>query len=331
MTSLTRDELPAYKGGQNRALALTAFLWASLVGGLFGLRAAVATGDPLVIGGVGLAVFVLVGWCQASLSNGFHEAVHRNFGTKHSDLLSLVLLGYPTFFTLQYRTVHLQHHAKGGNPTEDPDFKTYSNFPRSRWEMLGRMALMASGLAAAKQLLTKNLRSGAEAAGKVKKPEDKKRAPLKDLVGLGLTQLFIVGIYLAIFGAPLGAAFYVGFYMAPLGTVGKFIKATRSFCEHGSPDQAFVLRTITGKPWQTGTLGMYGFHYHAEHHLYPWVPYAKLPSLHGRLRAELVETGETNQGPYELFEGGYFGLLAHWFKGLPWRAPEGPEKAAANA
>jgi fatty acid desaturase len=325
MTSLTKAEFPAYQGGQDRALVLTAVLWGLLIGGLFGLDAAIDTGTPWVIGVTAAAVFVLVGWCQASLSNGFHEAVHSNFGSRHSDLLSLVLLGYPTFFTMQYRKVHMQHHLKGGDPTDDPDFVTYGRFPRTRWELLGRLALMASGLAAAKQLLTKNLRSGDEASGRVK---EKQKAPLRDLVGLALVQLSLVGGYLAIFGWPLGLAFYVGFYMAPLGTVAKFIKATRSFCEHGSPHRDYVLRTITGKPWQTGTLGMYGFHYHAEHHLYPWVPYARLEALHERLAPELAADADTHQGRYELVEGGYFGLIAHWYRELPWRAPaEAPTRA----
>ena len=71
---------------------------------------------------------------------------------------------------------------------------------------------------------------------------------------------------------------------------------------------------------------MYGFHYHAEHHLFPWVPYARLGALHERLAPELVEDAETHQGVYELFDGGYFGLLAHWFRELPWSAA--PEPAA---
>lgn len=332
MISLTKAEYPTYQGGQDRALVLTAVLWALLVGGLVGLRAAIGSGDPLLYVPVGAAVFVLVGWCQASLSNGFHEAVHRNFGSRHSDLASLVLLGYPTFFTMQYRTVHLQHHLKGGDRAQDPDFETYGQFPRSRFEMLGRLALMGSGLAAAKQLLTKNLRSGDEAAGRKSREEARKDGkPVKDLVGLALVQLAIVGVYLAVFGWPLGLAFYVGFYMAPLGTVAKLIKATRSFCEHGSPERDYVLRTITGRPWQTGTLGMYGFNFHAEHHLYPWVAYARLEALHERLRPELVDGADTHQGHYEHFHGGYLGLLAHWFRELPWRAAPAPEGARSGA
>ena len=85
MTSLTKAEFPAYQGGQDRALVLTAALWGLLIGGLFGLDAAVASGNAWVIAASAAGVFVLVGWCQASLSSGFHGAVHQNFGSRHSD------------------------------------------------------------------------------------------------------------------------------------------------------------------------------------------------------------------------------------------------------
>lgn len=330
MTTLTKTEFTTYQGGQDRALWLTASLWTLALGSLAGLRFVLLSGSPLGIPLAFVGVFVLVGWCQASLSNGFHEAVHKNFGKNHREWLSLALLGYPTFFTMQYRTVHLQHHLKGGDREDDPDFGTYGRFPRSRFEMLGRLLTMGSGLAAAQQLLTKNLRSGEEAAGRLKRAGGQGEAPArsalaKDLVGLAAVQLLLVAYFTAIFGPVFGIQygplFYVALWILPLGTVAKLIKATRSFCEHGSKDRDYVLRTITGKPWQTGTLGMYGFNFHAEHHLYPWVPYASLKALHDRLGPELAARPETHQGEYELFEGGYFGLLAHWFKELPWRAP----------
>ena len=47
MTSLTKAEYPAYQGGQDRALVLTAALWGLLIGGLFGLDAAVACASQM--------------------------------------------------------------------------------------------------------------------------------------------------------------------------------------------------------------------------------------------------------------------------------------------
>lgn len=331
MTSLRKSEFPDYQGGQNDALKITAVLWSLAIGAVLAARIALATSDPWVIAPVGVLAFVLVGWCQASLSNGFHEAVHSNFGVRHKDWLSLVLLGYPTFFTMQYRTVHLQHHLKAGHPSEDPDFETYGHFPRSRFEMIGRFVLMASGLAAAKQLLTKNLKSGDEAAGREARDPSASKRPLRDLAGLAAVQLALLGGFVLAFGLQVGPLAYVTLWILPLGTIAKFVKSTRAFCEHGSPDREYVLRTITGKPWQTATLGMYGFHYHAEHHLYPWVSYARLAKLHERLKPSLLENSATHQGPYEHFHGGYLALLGTWFRELPWRRPADAREAQSQA
>lgn len=315
-TFLSKEEFDTYKGGQNAALRLTACLWGFLVLLLVGLNWAIGTGNWLIQVPAGMLVFVLVGWVQASLSNGFHEAVHYNFGEHHSDRLSLALLGYPTFFTLNYRTVHMQHHRYFGDPENDPDFKTFSGFPRTRGEFLKRLIFMGSGIAAAHQLLTKNLKPQKKLSRSAKSGKGKSRS---DLVGLAMTQLVILGLYTWI----LGPIFYLFFWVLPLGTIGKLAKSTRAFCEHGSPDRDWVLRTITGTPLQTGTLGMYGFHFHGEHHLYPWVPYPKLEALYLRHQRELEDPEYVSErgSEYESFDGGYFRLLWKWFQELPWQAP----------
>jgi len=334
-TTLAKSEYEAYRGGQNAALRLTLALWLVAIAAVVGLHGAVTSALPIwAVAPIGALLFAVIGWCQASLSNGFHEAMHENFGARHSDRLSAILLGYPTFFTLCYRRVHTTHHVKGGDPIDDPDHVTYGDFPRSRLEMIGRFAGMLTGAAAARQVLARFAPSAAPRPDaepkRSRRPEPKPGDPTiaGEAPWLVATQAAIAGGFVALFGWPVGLAWYVGFWILPLGTVAKTIKATRSFCEHGSPDRDFVLRTITGKPWQTGTLGMFGFHYHAEHHLYPWVPYARLRSLHERLRAELVASGETRLGRYEVFDEGYLGLLVVWFEGLPWTAPRETEGAA---
>lgn len=319
-TFLSKDEFATYKGGQNGALRLTAALWAFLVLLLVAFAAAFETGQSLVWVPAAAVTFVLVGWVQASLSNGFHEAVHYNFGEKHSDLASLVLLGYPTFFTLNYRTVHLLHHRHFGDPERDPDYAAFTPFPRSRGEFLKRLLFMGSGIAAARQLLTRNLKPQKKLSRSGKSAGS--RAP--EFLGLILVQLAILGLYSWI----LSPVWYVFLWVLPLGTIGKLAKSTRAFCEHGSPDREWVLRTIIGTPLQTGTLGMYGFHYHGEHHLYPWVPYPRLAALYERHQRELAdpthhhaEYEDEGAGKYEVFEGGYFRLLWNWYRDLPWRLP----------
>lgn len=319
---LSKAQYPEFRGGQNRALTLTAFLWFGVLLALFLLRWTLRAQNPVDEWLLGPLVFVWIGWSQASLNNGFHEAVHDNFGERHRDWLALVLLGFPTGFTLQYRDVHLRHHQRVGDPEHDPDFATYANFPKSRMQFLARLLFMGSGLAAAQQLVRRNLRSSSAVLNKKRREP----IPVSELAGLFATQALICAGFALWFAGSGGLLMYVLFWLLPLGMVAKLAKSTRAFCEHGSPSHTYVLRTITGRSWQTATLGMYGFHYHGEHHLYPWVPYAKLPALRKRLATELEEDPETREGRYEFFEGGYFALLASWFRELPWRAAEQASK-----
>ena len=315
---LDKSEFEAYQGGQDASLRLTAALWAFVVLVFAGMRLALASGSAWVFVPAGVLAFLAIGWAQASLSNGFHEAVHYNFGRRHRDALALALLGYPTFFTLNYRTVHMQHHRAVGDPREDPDFATFSPFPRTRGELLHRLLYMGSGIAAAKQLLTRNLK---RTPGLARSKRKGRGGHARELAGLAIVQVAILGLVWGILGSPL---YYLLFWILPLGTVGKLAKSTRAFCEHGSPDRAFVLRTITGTPLQTGTLGMYGFHYHGEHHLYPWVPWARLGALHRQHLRALEQDARyraEHDPAFEVFEGGYFRLLWKWFRELSWQRP----------
>ena len=322
---LSKAEYAEFRGGQGASLALTAWLWAGVVLAVAVLRLLLELESSLAFWIAAPFVFVWIGWSQASLNNGFHEAVHDNLGAPHRERTALWLLGFPTFFTSNYRAVHMRHHQRVGDPEHDPDFRTYAGFPRSKWQFLGRLFVMGSGLAAARQLLTRNLRSSSAV---LRKPQASGASRL-EWVGLAVTQLVLLGAFTATFAGVGGGWMYVAFWLLPLGTVAKLAKSTRAFCEHGSPDHVYVLRTITGTFWQTATLGMYGFHYHGEHHLYPWVAYPRLPSLQARLASELEPDPMTRDGRYEHHAGGYFDLLAKWFRELPWFERQGSERAAS--
>jgi fatty acid desaturase len=93
-------------------------------------------------------------------------------------------------------------------------------------------------------------------------------------------------------------------------------------CEHCSPYRDWVVRTIDGHRWQTWLMGAFDFNFHGEHHLFPSVPYAQLQRLRDLHRSYLGSHPEYRpfDGRFEVFDGGYAALLAHWFRVLPWRA-----------
>ena len=68
-------------------------------------------------------------------------------------------------------------------------------------------------------------------------------------------------------------------------------------------------------------MGLFGFDYHAEHHLYPTLPYPALAQVHERHRAAIVEGGgrPVKGLSYECVERGHLALLAQWLRELPAR------------
>jgi fatty acid desaturase len=296
---LSGEELKALSAASGRIyrdlLANYAVLVAAF-GALIGLQ-----GQPLgaAQGLAYAAVFVVTGWAQLGLLNANHDGLHHHFGKPHRELLMRFLTAYPIGLTASFRDVHWAHHRHLGDPERDPDYGNYGRFPRSRAELLLRVVGNASGYVAIEQFL-----SGRTGAGRIEPGE---------LARLVLTQLVLFALYSA-FTQPL---LYPLFWLAPLFTVGRLCSFLRTFCEHASATDDCTLRTFRGRKAQTLILGLYNFNYHAEHHLYPSIPYPRLPAT-SRLILTRSEPGQL----YEVYEGGYLGLLRDWFVALPWRAGE---------
>lgn len=248
--------------------------------------------------------FLVIGWAQFSISNAFHEALHFNFGKKHNEFLAKFMTAYPIGFNMNYRKEHFAHHKNFGDSTKDPDFPFYSNFPKSKLELLKRFAWNLCGIPAVIQYLQqKNFREYS------KNNKDHSYE-------FFATHLLIMSIFILIFYSNsllFGALSYFIFWIGPLITVAKFCSSTRLLCEHGSPKNELVFRTIKGNFFQTATLGAFNFNYHAEHHIKSYIPYTKLQiaSNHLQLKDHLKDI------KYEEFNGGYIRLIIYWFKILP--------------
>ena len=243
-----------------------------------------------------IGVFVGVAWCQFSLTHALHEAVHYNFGAPHRELLGALLTAYPIGLTMAYRHVHWTHHKYFGNKDLDLEYEPYSDFPRSKLRLLGRLLYFGSGWVALKQFLFQ----------RVPRTRDNE---LRERACLAATQVVICSL----FTLTLGFWAYVVLWILPVMTLGKCYSTTRAFCEHSSPTGVPVYRTITGNFFQTTVLGMFKFNYHAEHHAYPSIPYTNLTSMH------TMFFGSDAKGRFgrEHYARGYLNLLIDWFRDLP--------------
>jgi fatty acid desaturase len=244
-----------------------------------------------------ILLFVAIGWGQFSLSLAFHEAVHFNFGNNHDDIFAGFISAYPIGLSMCYRGVHFAHHKYFADSAKDPDYNEFAYFPSSRFAMLKRALFMCSGVPAVKQLLTQS--------SEVKEYKCDYKMERARMI---FTQIFIF----LLFSNTLGPFFYIFFWVLPVATVGKLFSSTRLLCEHGNPNGKPVLRTITGKTFQSNTLGMFNFNYHADHHSSIAVPCGDLPAYHEARRKNEISFSNT-----ENFHGGYLKLLGFWFKTLP--------------
>ena len=248
-------------------------------------------------------LFILIGWCQFSLSNAFHEALHGNFGLNQNNLLACLITAYPIGFTFGYKKVHLNHHKYFGNPNKDPDFSGYYPFPKSKNILLLRFLRDLSGISAAKQFFSNNAIF------------DNKLRMFKEYFLLIIVQILIFYLFLEIYSnIEQGGLFFIILWLFPLMTIGKFCSNTRLLCEHGSKTGLLTFRTITGSFYETYTLGAFNFNLHAEHHIKPWIPYTRLKSsiniINGKVDSDLIK--------YEIYDKGYLNMILKWFKDLPW-------------
>ena len=244
-----------------------------------------------------LILFIVIGWGQFSLSLAFHDAVHYNFGKHHKDVLAGFVTAYPIGLTMCYRAVHFSHHKFFSDPNKDPDYNDFAYFPSTKLAMMKRFLIMCSGIPATTKFLTQ---TGSVSGVQCNVAMERIR--------LVFTQVCIFSL----FSVFLGPVYYVFFWVVPVATLGQLFSSTRLLCEHGNPGGDPILRTITGNRFETNTLGMFNFNYHADHHQYMRVPCGNLPAVHKACRKNQISFPNT-----EYFHGGYLKLLASWFKALP--------------
>lgn len=221
--------------------------------------------------------FILVGALQHHLLIIQHETLHftlfsprwLNEGVGH---LSSYMIG----FTMRYRKQHMQHHQYLGF-AQDPDLKNYISYPDRRFFVIDALTSVL-GLAAARQFVQQNLLSSS--ADKQRRQDIPRKSASFDrgLIGVGITQLALLGT-LSYFSSPLT---YFLIWILPLLTVAKSLAHFRNVAEHlqvrdvGDPEMSRY-RSIRSNWLEAFFFAPMNFNYHAEHHLYPQIPFYNLP------------------------------------------------------
>ena len=201
-----------------------------------------------------------------------HEGAHRHLARPRwlNELLSWFVHALVGISGVAYRTFHLDHHRWVRTP-RDPERRLLSRIASG----IPGWAYLAIPAVAQIEVNSYPFRA--------RSPRPVRGAVLRDLAGMVLLH---GGLALA-----LGRG-YLLWVLAPAFTSLAIVITLRSVCEHHA--------TEAGDPWtETRTMdsgALLDFlwsntGYHLEHHLYPAVPFDRLPEVRRRISGELVRRG----------------------------------------
>lgn len=234
--------------------------------------------------------FLFLARQQLALAILMHDAAHRRLAQKVAvnDFVGQFFCAAPLFFSMySYQKLHLKHHIDPLAP-DDPDLSLISGYPISKASFFRKILRDASGLS-----YLKFIRYFIYMARK--KSSDQQKPLVKSATGkmplwLIVFSMFLVnGLLLTGIGLFTSPWIYFFFWFLPMITALQVLLRIRGIAEHAgytqNPDQRMNARTVLN-PIQTFIFAPHNVNYHIEHHLYPAVPYFKLPELHRLLNSK---------------------------------------------
>lgn len=257
-----------------------------------------------------LVSFLVVSRQQLALAILMHDGAHRRLYVAHkvNDWVCQLTCAAPLFFSMySYQKLHLKHHREP-LAADDPDLSLIGGYPISRSSFLRKIARDATGVS-----YFKFIRYFIHMARKPKvvKAEraEKETGPVElrsQGTGKGLSLPVLVATMLAVNFSIWLALFLLGhgwlylfLWVLPAVTALQVLLRIRGIAEHAGyqpgPDQSRNARTVLPS-FQTLVFAPHNVNFHIEHHLYPSVPFFRLPELH-RLLSERGAIPATNVYP----------------------------------
>lgn len=220
---------------------------------------------------------LLIGSRQRALATILHESSHGAFAKnkKLNHIMGTFFSGYLIFQTMAtYKKSHVNnHHAKFGNPDQDPDYK---------YALENK--LYAEGA------LTKSFKDNFISPLFLSKVPSYFKALLRDRLTEGRNKkeismllgywAFIIGIfiYFDIFSYLL--LFWVIPYITTFNIIGWYIELSEHYPLMQGDNTLFMTRNRFSHPIEHFLTGMHNENFHLIHHLFPTVPFWKLPKAH---------------------------------------------------
>ena len=245
----------------------------------------------LIVGTISLAVWADSAWAsfvaivfiatrQHALLVFMHEFAHRQFSRTRpvlNDVIGDFLTALPMMVTVHgFRRDHFLH-PRATSTRDDPNWastrrRNRYRFPRSRAGMTWLLLLHTLGFYTPQELKSVLFDAGMATAA----PRD-----------VALRQ---AGFWLSVLGACWAFNLWsivALYWFLPMFTVLMAVLYLREVAEHHAmPKRGLeAARTMLSGPVESFLIGPHAVGFHAEHHLYPSVPFCRLPQLH-RLLSE---------------------------------------------
>lgn len=230
---------------------------------------------------VSLVCMLLIAARQHALLILMHEYAHFQFSRRHAwlnDMLGDALAALPFFLTVHgFRRNHMPHHQ---NVNTEADSNWVSalavpryQFPKTRTQIYAEMAKHALGWYTLKELRYYAIDAGMAV--------DLPPATRRFRIAYAILVLALVAYFDLWWTVLL-------YWIVPLATFLVGILYVRDVSEHfGMPSEGIAgARTMLSNRAGRLLICPHGINFHAEHHLFPSVPFHHLKSLHEALRKD---------------------------------------------
>jgi len=263
-----------------RGLWLVAHAWGSIA-----LAVALVTIWPNPLSW--LIAVMIVGTRQLGLAILMHEAAHGGLhrDPKLNEWIGQWLCAVPVGADLPaYRRYHLQHHKYTQQP-EDPDLVLSAPFPISKDSFARKAFRDLSGQTFVKQRLP--------ALKALLRPRPASEAVTHDSFvasGNARTLRFLAAnaVLFAVFWLAGAGIWFVGVWLVAMASWLPLVTRVRNIAEHActstGADPFSQARTTLANPLERALIAPYWVNYHAEHHLFMYLPCYNLPEAHRLLR-----------------------------------------------
>ena len=228
------------------------------------------------------AALLLHGLCLVSLFAAMHECVHYSaFRSRRLNEVVGWLAGLGILFNATYyRQFHFAHHRFAQDPARDPELLTAPP-PRSRAAYWWRASALPYWTARVNNLarLARGRFDGLDFVPAAVRPEIVRSVRL----------MILVLVAVACASLALRTDALIWYWLLPLALGLPFLRLylLSEHTGYSEDDDGLTNTRTTVSVWPVRFL-MWNLPYHAEHHLFPSIPFHRLPATHRFLRRHLA-------------------------------------------